>query len=77
MSFAKPVAVVLVVLGVLGVLALVYGGFSYTRQEQAAKIGPVEVNVRKENHVASPLWAGSGAVLVGAALLVAGGRGRK
>ncbi len=71
MNFIKLIAVILIVLGILG---LVYGGFSYTKQEQAAKIGPVEVNVKKKKHVSVPLWAGVGAIVVGAALLAASGR---
>lgn len=63
-----------IVLLVVGLLALAYGGFSYTREEQKAKLGPIEFSVKEKERVNIPLWAGIGAVVAGAALLVAGGR---
>jgi hypothetical protein len=57
------------VLLVLGILALVYGGFSYTREKADAKIGPVEIQVTEKERVNVPLWAGIAAVAVGGALL--------
>ena len=57
------------VLLVLGILALVYGGFSYTREKGDAKIGPIEIQVTEKERVNVPLWAGIGAVAVGGALL--------
>ena len=35
------------VLLVLGVLASAYGGFSYTKEDTKARLGPLEVNVRE------------------------------
>jgi hypothetical protein len=57
------------VLLVLGILALVYGGFSYTREKGDAKIGPIEIQVTEKERINVPLWAGIGAVAVGGALL--------
>lgn len=57
------------ILLVLGILALVYGGFSYTREKADAKIGPVEIQVSEKERVNVPLWAGIAAVAVGGALL--------
>jgi hypothetical protein len=57
------------VLLVLGILALIYGGFSYTREKGDAKIGPIEIQVTEKERVNVPLWAGIGAVAVGGALL--------
>lgn len=74
MNVMRLIAVILIVLGILG---LIYGGFSYTKQEQAAKIGPVEVNVKRKKHVNVPVWAGVGAIVVGAVLLASAGRGSK
>jgi hypothetical protein len=62
--------VVGIVLLVVGLLAIAYGGFSYTKDETAAKIGPVEIQVKEKEHVNIPLWAGIGAAVVGAVLLV-------
>lgn len=62
------------VLIVGGVLALAYGGFSYTRDTQAAKVGPIELTVEEHKTVDIPIWAGAGAVIVGVLLLVLGGK---
>src|SRR5687767_10711722 len=40
---------------VLGILAMVYGGFWYTKEEKAAEIGPIEVRVEKKERVNVPL----------------------
>ena len=64
---AKLLAVVLIVFGALG---LAYGGFTYTKDRHTADIGAVHVTVDERAHVNVPVWAGLGAVLVGALLLV-------
>ena len=64
-----------IVLLVAGILALVYGGFSYNREKGDAKIGPVEIQVTEKEHVNVPVWAGIGAVVVGAALIARKPRG--
>ena len=64
------------VLLVLGILALVYGGFSYTREKGDAKIGPIEIEVTEKERVNVPLWAGIAAVAVGGALLARKGSSR-
>lgn len=63
-----------IVLIVLGALALAYGGFSYTREDTAAKLGPVEIKVEQRERVNIPLWAGIAAVVGGGVLLLAGAR---
>jgi hypothetical protein len=55
---------------VLGILAVVYGGFWYTKEEKAAEIGPVEVRVEKKERVNVPLWAGVIAAAVGAVMVL-------
>lgn len=69
MNGTRLIAVALIVLGVLG---LVYGGFSYTKETTAVKLGPIELSVKEKQNVNIPLWAGIGAIVVGAALLVMG-----
>ncbi len=56
----------------LGTLTIVYGGFSYTHQTTALKLGPLQVDVQEKERVNIPLWGGIAAVLVGGLLLVAG-----
>jgi drug/metabolite transporter (DMT)-like permease len=64
------------ILGILliaaGILALVYGGFSYTKETHEARLGPLELAVEEKERVNVPVWAGAGAIVVGALLLVAG-----
>jgi hypothetical protein len=56
-----------------GVLALVYGGFSYTKETHEAKLGPIEMTVKDKETVNVPVWAGVGAIALGAVLLVLNG----
>jgi hypothetical protein len=61
-----------IVVLVAGILGLVYGGFSYTKQTQEAKIGPLELTVNEKKQVNVPIWAGVVAVVVGGGLLLKG-----
>ena len=67
----KIVAVILIV---LGALALAYGGFSYTDDKTAVKLGPLELSVKEKKTVNVPVWAGIGAIVVGGLLLAMGGK---
>jgi hypothetical protein len=71
MTTIRIVAVILIVAGVLG---LAYGGFSYTRDTTAVKLGPLELSVKEKKKVDVPVWAGIGAIVVGGVLLVLGSR---
>ena len=71
MSSTKIIAIVLIVAGVLG---LAYGRFSYTKESHDAKVGPVEFSVKDKETVNIPQWAGIGAIVIGAGLLLTGGR---
>jgi hypothetical protein len=57
-----------------GALALAYGGFSYTKDTTAVKMGPMELTVKEKETINVPVWAGFGLVLVGGILLLVGGR---
>lgn len=59
---------------VLGVLAVVYGGFWYTKGETKAEIGPVQVKVEERTRVNVPLWAGVAGIGLGALLLATSGK---
>ena len=61
-----------IVLLAAGILALVYGGFTYTRQTHEAKVGPLEINITEDKDVNVPVWAGVALVIVGGGLLVWG-----
>ena len=71
MNTVKIAAIVLIVAGVLGVG---YGSFSYTKQTHDVKLGPIEMSVQEKETVNVPVWAGVGAIAIGAALLLLGGR---
>ena len=57
-----------------GVLALIYGGFSYTKDSHQAKVGPIELSISEKETVNVPIWAGVGAIVVGGALVFFGSK---
>jgi drug/metabolite transporter (DMT)-like permease len=67
MNAVKIIGVVLIVAGVLG---LAYGSFSFTKETHEAKIGPLELQVKDKETVKIPAWAGVGAIVIGAVLLL-------
>ena len=71
MNSTKIIAAALIVAGLLGLL---YGGFSYTKNTTAVKLGPIELAVKEKETVNVPMWAGIGAIVVGGLLLVMGGK---
>jgi hypothetical protein len=71
MSSTKIIAIVLIVAGALG---LAYGKFSYTKETHEAKVGPLEMSVKDKETVNIPQWAGIGAIVIGAGLLLVGGK---
>jgi TRAP-type C4-dicarboxylate transport system permease small subunit len=71
MNSIKLVALLLIA---AGVLALAYGGFTYTKDTTAVKLGPLELTVQEKETVNIPLWAGIGAIVVGGALLLVGSK---
>jgi hypothetical protein len=67
MGVIKILAIVLVIAGLLG---LVYGRFSYTRETQEAKLGPIELSVKDTQSVTIPVWLGVSAIVAGSGLLL-------
>lgn len=70
----NPIKLVALVLIVAGAIALAYGGFSYTQDTTALKVGPLELSVKEKKSVDVPMWAGIAAVVAGGALLLFGGK---
>lgn len=68
---ARIVAIALIV---GGALALAYGGFSYTKDTTAVKLGPIELSVKEKKEVNVPVWAGVAAIVAGGLLLALGGK---
>jgi hypothetical protein len=71
MNAIRIAAIALIVAGVLG---LVYGGFSYTTETHAAKLGPIELKVMEKESFNVPIWAGVAGILIGGALLLFAGK---
>ena len=71
MNAVKIVGIVLVLVGLAGFFT---GGFSFTTDTTAAKIGPIELTVREKESVNIPQWLSLGAVALGAIVLVVGFR---
>ena len=67
MSPFKILAILLIAAGIIG---LVYGGITYTKTTHNAKVGPFEMSMKEKETVNIPVWAGVGAIVVGAALLL-------
>ncbi len=69
MNAIKMAAVALIV---AGILALVYGGFTYTKETHEIKLGSMELSLNQTQTVNIPLWAGIGAIGLGGFLLLIG-----
>jgi hypothetical protein len=69
MNLRRLIAILLIVCGALG---LAYGGFTYTKETHQADLGPLHVSLDEKQHVNIPIWAGVGAILAGAFLLMGG-----
>jgi hypothetical protein len=73
MNAVKIAAIALILAGALG---LAYGSFSYTKDTQKAKLGPIELSVKETETVNVPVWAGIGAIVIGGVLLISGSKKR-
>jgi len=73
-TIMKSTTVLGILLAVLGVLALVYQGFSYTREKNIIDVGPIHATADTREHVPLPPIVGGVALAAGALLLVMGAR---
>ncbi len=64
-----PLKILAIILIVTGALGLAYGGFTYTKNSEQLKLGPVELSVKQTKTVNVPIWLSLGAIVAGAALL--------
>jgi hypothetical protein len=69
MNAARITGIVLIILGVAGFFT---GGFSFTKDTTAAKLGPIQLTVKEKESVNIPQWLSLGAVVLGAVVLVMG-----
>ena len=70
----KSITLVGILLAILGILALVYQGFSYTRQEKVLDVGPIHATADTREHVPLPPIVGGLALGVGVILLAMGAK---
>jgi len=71
MNAARIAGIILIVGGLAGFFT---GGFSFTKDTTAAKLGPIELTVTEKETVNIPQWLSLGAVALGAIVLVLGSR---
>lgn len=71
MNVIKMVGIALIIAGALG---LGYSSFSYTKDTEAIKVGPIEMTVKEKQTVNIPVWAGAGAIVLGGLLLLLGNK---
>jgi uncharacterized membrane protein YidH (DUF202 family) len=64
-----------IVLIIIGVLALVYQGFSYTKTEKDAQLGPIEIQHQETHTVPLPPIVGGVCIVGGVLALGLGARG--
>ena len=69
LNAVKLIAIALIAAGFIG---LAYGSFSYTKDTNEVKLGPIELTVKEKQTVNIPVWAGVGAIVVGGLLLAFG-----
>jgi hypothetical protein len=67
MNATKLVGTLLIVAGTLG---LIYGSFSYTKEKHDVKLGSMQFSLTEKETVNVPVWAGAGAIAIGAILLL-------
>ena len=67
MKVGTLVGLLLIVIGLVGVA---YGGITYTRSKQVARVGPLEVTTQEQRQIPiSPILGGI-AIVAGVALIV-------
>ena len=71
MNAVRIAGIALIVMGLAG---FCIGGFSFTKDTTAAKIGPLELTVQEKESVNIPKWLSLGAIALGAVVLVMGFR---
>ncbi|MBK7048228.1 MAG: DUF3185 domain-containing protein [bacterium] len=67
----KAIGIALVI---AGFVALVYGGFSYSRHREVLDLGPLKTSATEHKDFPVPAAAGAAVLLVGFALVVGGNR---
>ena len=72
----RPASIIGILLIVGGLVALLMGGFSFTRSEKVLDVGPLEATVERQERVPLPPIVGGIALAAGVALLLLGKKSR-
>jgi hypothetical protein len=75
-AFMRPTSVIGILLIVGGLVALLMGGFSFTRSEKVLDVGPLEATVQRKERVPIPPIVGGLALAAGVGLLLLGNKSR-
>jgi hypothetical protein len=67
MNIARIIGIILIVAGAAG---LAYGQFTYTKETHEADFGPLKFQVKDQETVTVPIWAGLAVIGVGLVLVV-------
>lgn len=59
-----------IILVVVGIAMLIWGGFSYTKQEKVVDAGPIQISADKQKTVNWPPYAGGIILVAGVVVLV-------
>ena len=70
----NAIRIAAIALIVAGALALMYGGFTFTKETHEAKLGPIQLSVQEKQTLNIPAWAGAAGILLGVALLLYAGK---
>ena len=68
----KTTQIIGILLIVAGVMGLIFGGFSYTKDTTALKVGPIELKVQEKESITIPVVASGISIAIGAFLMFAG-----
>ncbi len=72
----RPTTIIGLLLIVGGLVALLMGGFSYTKSEKVLDVGPLEATVQTKERVPVPPILGGIALAAGIALLLVGNKSK-
>jgi uncharacterized membrane protein len=70
----KTSSLVGIALIIIGVLIFAYQGFTYTTQEKAVDLGPIQITAEKTHAVHLPRIIGAASIVGGLVVLVLGSR---